>query len=85
MCCVIVEAGIHHIAAEGSRTVLPTLGWGKQSTWLAASDSLAPLRAWPAPTFAQKPSGVLKHRTAEQESTPVTAVWALCAGLRAGV
>ena len=33
----------------------------------------------PAPTFAQEPSGVLKHRAAQQESTPVTAVPALCA------
>ena len=31
-------------------TSLPTLGWGKQSTWLAASGSLAHLRARPAPT-----------------------------------
>ena len=56
---------------------LPTLGWGKQSTWLAASGSLAPLRAWPAPTLRE---GADAHR-----KTPVTAVWALCAGLRAEV
>ena len=32
------------------RGIPPTLGWGKQSTWLAASGSLAHLRARPAPT-----------------------------------
>ena len=48
---------------------------GKQSTWLAASGSLAHLRAWPAPTLRE---GADAHR-----KTPVTAVWALCAGFGA--
>ena len=52
-------------------TGLPTVGWGKQSTWLAASGSLAHLRAQPAPTPGGEPDD---HRKA-----PVTAVWALCA------
>ena len=51
---------------------LPTLGWGKQSTWLAASGSLAHLRAQPAPTPGETADA---HR-----KTPVAAVWALCAG-----
>ena len=37
-------------SARLRRAVLPTLGWGKQSTWLAASGSLAHLQARPAPT-----------------------------------
>ena len=53
-------------------TSLPTLGWGKQSTWLAASGSLAHLRAQPAPTPGETADA---HR-----KTPVAAVWALCAG-----
>ena len=32
-------------SARLRRAVLPTLGWGKQSTWLAASGSLAHLQA----------------------------------------
>ena len=51
---------------------LPTLGWGKQSTWLAANGSLAHLRAQPAPTPGGEPDA---HRKA-----PVAAVSALCAG-----
>ena len=53
-------------------TSLPTLGWGKQSTWLAASGSLAHLRAQPAPTPGETADA---HR-----KTPVAAVWALWAG-----
>ena len=37
------------------RGIPPTLGWGKQSTWLAASGSLAHLRAQPAPTPGGEP------------------------------
>jgi hypothetical protein len=43
------------------------------------------LRAWPAPTFAQEPSGVLKRGTVEPEGAPVAVVPALCAGFGAGV
>lgn len=57
--------------------VLPTYGWGKQSTWLAASGSLAHLRAWPAPTLRE---GADAHRKAT-----VAAVWALYAGFGAEV
>ena len=64
-------------SARLRRAVLPTLGWGKQSTWLAASGSLAHLRAWPAPTLRE---GADAHR-----KTPVTAVCALYAGFGAVV
>ena len=57
-------------SARLRRAVLPTLGWGKQSTWLAASGSLAHLRAQPAPTPGGEPDD---HRKA-----PVTAVSAMC-------
>jgi len=43
------------------------------------------LRAWPAPTFAQEPSGVLKRGTVEPEGAPVAVVPALCAGFGVGV
>lgn len=54
------------------RGIPPTLGWGKQSTWLAASGSLAHLWAWPTPT----PGGA----TSNHRKAPVVAVSALCAG-----
>ena len=69
-------------SARLRRAVLPTLGWGKQSTWLAASGSLAHLRAWPEPTL-RGAAGVLKHEAGRQERTAVAAVWALCAGFGA--
>ena len=64
-------------SARLRRAVLPTLGWGKQSTWLAARGSLAHLRAWPAPTPEET---AVAHRKA-----PVAVVWALCAAFRRGV
>ena len=47
------------------RGIPPTLGWGKQSTWLAASGSLAHLWAWPTPT----PGGA----TSNHRKAPVVA------------
>ena len=63
-------------SARLRRAVLPTLGWGKQSTWLAASGSLAHLRARPAPNSGK---GGRHHRKAS-----VAAVSALCAAFREG-
>ena len=56
-------------------TSLPTVGWGKQSTWLVANGSLAHLWAWPTPTGEPD-----DHRKA-----PVAAVSALCAAFGRGV
>ena len=56
---------------------LPTLGWGEQSTWLAANGSLAHLWAWPTPTPGGEPDD---HRKA-----PVAAVWVMCAAFGRGV
>ena len=68
--------------------------WGHQFThrWVGQAEHLA-CRKRPPGAFAgvarthfcPEPSGVLKHRAAQQESTPVTAVPALCAGFGAGV
>jgi len=39
-------------ADSGEETILPTLGWGKQSIWLAASGCQTPFCGQkPAPTF----------------------------------
>ena len=59
-------------------TSLPTLRWGKQSTWLAASGSRHICGRSPHPLCASA-VGVLKHEVGRQENASVTAVWALCA------